>query len=98
MALVDQSLRNLSAAGKRLNEVLATWKPTLNEPEMARHSVHTNNHSKKQYTLKERANVVSASACYLAGIENEEGNCEKALEYTQLAIDAGKSSYILRRA
>ncbi len=98
IALIEQSLGNLSAAGKRLNEVLAIWKPTLNEPEMARHSVHTNNHSKNHYTLKERANVVSAAACYLAGIENEEGNCEKALEYIQLAIEAGKSSYILRRA
>jgi Tfp pilus assembly protein PilF len=65
---------------------------------MAGHSLHTNNHSKNRYTLKERANVVSAAACYLAGIEKEEGNCKKALEYIQLAIEAGKSSYILRRA
>lgn len=98
IALIEQSLGKLSAAGNRLNDVLAIWKPTLNEPDIPRHSAHTNNHGKNRYTLKERANVVSAAACYLAGIANEEGKAEEALDCIELAIDAGHKSYILRRA
>ncbi len=98
IALIEQSQGNLKAAGKRLNEVLSIWKPTLDMPEANGHVINNNNHGKNRYTLKERANVVSAAACYLAGIKNEEGNSEKALEYIQLAIDAGMQSYILRKA
>jgi transcriptional regulator with XRE-family HTH domain len=97
IALIEQSEGQTKAASKRLNEVLTTWKPTLDLMESNGHSSNNLN-GKNRYSLKERANVVSAAACYLAGIENDEGNREKALEYIQLAIDAGKQSYILRRA
>lgn len=98
IALIEQSLGHLRAAGKRLNGVLAIWRPTLDEPDVPRQSAHSNNHGKNRYTLKERANVVSAAACYLAGIANEEGNTEQALDCIELAIEAGRKSYILRRA
>lgn len=63
------------------------WTPTLDE------SVNTT-----PYTLKERANVVSAAACYLAGVELEDANCQVALTYVEQALEAGKKSYILRQA
>jgi tetratricopeptide (TPR) repeat protein len=97
IALIEHSEGKTGAASKRLNEVLTIWKPTLEAMEPNGHT--SNNHNgKNRYSLKERANVVSAAACYLAGIENEAGNREKAMEYIQLAIDAGGQSYTLRRA
>lgn len=98
IALIEQSLDKLHEADRRLNEVLAIWQPSLSDSELPFDTSHANNLDKNRYTLKERANLVSAAACYLAGIENEEGYYEKALEHIQLAIETGKSSYILRRA
>ena len=98
IALIEQSLGKLSEANRRLSEVLVTWQPALDDSEISRHSSSPKNVDTNRYTLKERANLVSAAACYLAGIENEEGNCDKALEHIQLAIETGKKSYILRRA
>jgi tetratricopeptide (TPR) repeat protein len=98
IALIEQSLGKLSEANRRLSEVLVIWQPSLNDSEISPHSSLSNNVDKNRYSLKERANLVSAAACYLAGIENEEGNCDKALDHIQLAIETGKKSYILRRA
>lgn len=98
IALIEQSLGKLHEADKRLHEVLAIWQPSLSDSELSFDTSHVNNLDNRRYTLKERANLVSAAACYLAGIENEEGYYEKALEHIQLAIETGKSSYILRRA
>jgi tetratricopeptide (TPR) repeat protein len=98
IALIEQSLGKLSEANGRLSEVLVTWQPALDDSEVSRDSSFSNNVDMNRYTLKERANLVSAAACYLAGIENEEGNCDKALDHIQLAIETGKKSYILRRA
>jgi len=52
----------------------------------------------QQYSLKERANVVSAAACYLANVEHAEQCDDQALLHLQQALDAGELSYILRRA
>jgi Tfp pilus assembly protein PilF len=67
--------------------VLETWTPTLDE------AVNTT-----PYNLKERANVVSAAACYLAGIELEDSNCQVAHTYVEQALEAGEQSYKLRQA
>jgi transcriptional regulator with XRE-family HTH domain len=98
IALIEQSLGKLSEANRRLSEVLEVWQPALNDSEISGHSSYPNTVDMNRYTPKERANLVSAAACYLAGIENEEGNSDKALEHIQLAIETGKKSYILRRA
>lgn len=86
IALIQQSTGDLDGARNRLRQVLDYWLPTLSES------------FESQYTLKERANVVSAAACYLAGVELEVHNCSAALDYVQQALEAGKQSYILRRA
>ena len=44
------------------------------------------------------ANVVSAAACSLAGIELETENYQEALNYVQQAQYAGQMSYTLRKA
>ncbi|MDQ6643109.1 MAG: hypothetical protein M3Y76_01495 [Chloroflexota bacterium] len=44
------------------------------------------------------ANVVSAAACSLAGIELKAQNYQEALKYVQQALDAAQLSYILRKA
>ncbi len=96
IALIEQSLENLGAARLRLQRVLDTWAPTLDEAGLPpAHPLHNKIH---QYSLQERANLVSAAACYLASVEHADGNCEQALVYIQQALDAGNMSYTLRRA
>jgi transcriptional regulator with XRE-family HTH domain len=96
IALIEQSLGNPQAASKRLHRVLEAWAPTIDETHPPEHLTCVD--KSRRYGLKERANVVSAAACYLASVELEERQCEKALDHIQLALDAGKSSYRLRRA
>ncbi|MBA2287333.1 MAG: helix-turn-helix transcriptional regulator [Ktedonobacteraceae bacterium] len=90
IAIIEQGLGDLQEARKRLQKVLANWILTLD-------GVAPTN-SRDQRQLKERANVVSAAACYLAGIELEARRYEEALKYIHLSRDAAKKSYILRRA
>ena len=90
ISLIEQAGGNSDGARKRLQDVLATWETTLEASEDCP--------LVRRYTLKERANVTSAAACYLAGIELEAKNYEQAQKYIQQAIQAGNQSYILRRA
>jgi transcriptional regulator with XRE-family HTH domain len=87
IGLIEQAMGNLNGARQRLRRVLDTWIPTLDE------SVNTT-----PYSPKERANVVSAAACYLAGVELEDSNCQVARTYVEQALEAGRQSYILRQA
>jgi tetratricopeptide (TPR) repeat protein len=87
IGLIEQAMGNLNGARQRLRRVLETWTPTLDE------AVNTT-----PYNLKERANVVSAAACYLAGIELEDSNCQVAHTYVEQALEAGEQSYKLRQA
>jgi tetratricopeptide (TPR) repeat protein len=87
IGLIEQAMGNLNGARKRLRRVLETWTPTLDE------AVNTT-----PYSLKERANVVSAAACYLADVELADSHCQVAQGYVEQALEAGKQSYILRQA
>ena len=87
IGLIEQSMGNLNGARKRLRRVLEAWTPTLDD------AVNTT-----PYSLKERANVVSAAACYLAGIELDDSNCQVARTYVEQALEAGRQSYKLRQA
>lgn len=96
IALVEQSLGNLSAARDRLQKVLDTWLPTLDLKAFV--SLEPPDDKLQRYSLKERANVVSAAACYLASVEHAEHLDDQALLHIQQALEAGELSYILRRA
>lgn len=97
IALIEQALGNLDAAGLHLQEVLDDWTPTIDESEQTQPPDVAS--KIQRYSLKERANVVSAAACYLASVEHEANDCDdKALEHIELALKAGQLSYILRRA
>jgi transcriptional regulator with XRE-family HTH domain len=96
IALIEQSLGNLSAARERLQKVLETWAPTLDVKTLA--SLQPPADKMRLYSLKERANVVSAAACYLASVEHAEQLDDQARMHIQQALDAGELSYILRRA
>jgi tetratricopeptide (TPR) repeat protein len=96
LALIEQSLGNLSAARERLQKVLDTWLPALDSKALA--SLQPPADKMQQYSLKERANVVSAAACYLASVEHAEQFDDQALLHIQQALEAGELSYILRRA
>ncbi len=96
IALIEQSLGNLSAAHERLQKILDFWLPALDPKIFA--SLQPPADKMQQYSLKERANVVSAAACYLASVEHAEQFEEQALVHIQQALDAGELSYILRRA
>lgn len=91
MALIEQALGETAQGKQRLQAVLETWKPTLEE--------HFQPDPKERpHRQDERANVVSAAACYLAGIESQAQHFEAALEQVELAIQAGKKSYKVRQA
>ena len=96
IALIEQAVENLDAARVRLKKVLDEWSPTLDQTQQDRLSDIAE--KVKRYNLKERANIVSAAACYLASVELDAKQCTTALEYIDIALKAGKDSYILRRA
>jgi transcriptional regulator with XRE-family HTH domain len=95
IALIEQSLGHLNQALERLQKVLEAWAPTIDEVVPSTQPLAD---KMRRYNLKERANVVSAAACYLASVEHEEHQDDAALMHIQQALDAGKLSYILRRA
>jgi tetratricopeptide (TPR) repeat protein len=91
IALIEQARGQIEQSGRRLLDVLDTWKPSLAEdfrPEAGARS----------YQLPDRANVVSAAACYLAAMEYQAGRLEAALDYVHLALQAGTQSYKVRQA
>ena len=96
IALIEQGMKNLDAARLRLQKVLDDWLPTWR--------VDTQDKSPtiaekiKRYSLKERANIVSAAACYLASVELDAQQCTAALEHVDLALEAAQDSYTVRRA
>jgi transcriptional regulator with XRE-family HTH domain len=96
IALIEQAMENLNAARVRLKKVLDDWSPTLDGTEQDRSP--TIAEKVKRYSLKERANIVSAAACYLASVELDDKQCVTAMEYIDTALKAGEASYILRRA
>jgi len=91
IALIEQTQGQHTRARERLLEVLHLWKPSLEEGAPS-------TPGPRSYLRAERANVVSAAACYLAGLEQQAGRIENAMENVQLAIRAGKESYKVRRA
>lgn len=96
IALIEQAMENLNAARVRLKKVLDEWSPTLDGTEQDRSLDIAE--KVKRYGLKERANIVSAAACYLASVELDDKHCVTAMEYIDTALKAGEASYILRRA
>jgi transcriptional regulator with XRE-family HTH domain len=96
IALIEQSLEHFNAARERLQKVLDSWLPSLDPKAFA--SLHPPANKMQRYNLRERANVVSAAACYLASVEHAEQLDDQALLHIQQALNAGELSYILRRA
>jgi transcriptional regulator with XRE-family HTH domain len=93
IGLIEQALGKLDDARKQLREILQKWMPELDKLAAA----PTPSKSCEQ-RIKEMANVISAAACSLAGIELEAENYADALTYVQQARQAGQRCYILRRA
>jgi tetratricopeptide (TPR) repeat protein len=90
IGLIEQAAGNLDQARLSLRDVFETWKLKLDEV------VEQTPAAKRR--RQERANVVSAAACYLAGVELDAGKYDVALTYVQQAQEAGKESYTVRRA
>jgi len=90
IALIEEAAGHLDIARAALQGILASWRSKLDQP--------TDNTPVGQRNKKDAANVLSAAACYLADIELSDGHYDKALTYVQQALEAGKQSYILRRA
>lgn len=87
MAQIEQTQGKAARGKQRLLVVLQTWQPTIEAAANERTS-----------RKAERANVVSAAACYLAAIEYQERNFPRALDYVETAISAGLESYKVRQA
>lgn len=96
IALIEQALGHQEAAQRRLSRILSEWQPTLDAQHFQ--ELTRSGDKKARYPEKERANVVSAAACYLANIEMEEHHCHDALAHIEQALEAGQHTYILRRA
>lgn len=94
IGLIEQESGKRDEAHQRLQEVLSVWMPEL---EKRAHALEMQNEM-QQRGLKELANVVSAAACSLAGIELEKENYQEALKYVRQAQYAGQLSYTLRKA
>jgi transcriptional regulator with XRE-family HTH domain len=90
VGLIEQAVGNLGGARKALHGVLDTWQP---EQDWG-----VENTAAGRRRTQERANVVSAAACYLAGVELEAGTFEGALASIREAQKAGKESHAERRA
>jgi transcriptional regulator with XRE-family HTH domain len=96
IALIEQGMKNLDAARIRLQKVLDEWLPTWRTE--AQDQTDDIAEKVKRYSKRERANIVSAAACYLASVELDAKQCTAALEFTDLALEAAQDSYIVRRA
>lgn len=90
IGLIHQSQGNLEAARQVLCKLLEKWQPELDQ-EMR----DSDGNSRR---LAELANLVSAIACSLAGIELEAGNRDAALHFVEQAKEASKYSNKLRKA
>ena len=88
VAHIEQMLGNVERARTYLEEVLSTWSSDAQSS-----SFLTDKHR-----LREEANVISAAACALAGIELEAKNFPAARSYVNQALEASHKSYKLRRA
>jgi len=87
IAQIEQTQGKAELGKQRLLLVLNTWQPTLLSDSNERHA-----------RKDERANVVSAAACYLAGIECQACDFQSSLKYIDIAINAGLESYKVRQA
>ncbi|HEX7733686.1 MAG TPA: helix-turn-helix transcriptional regulator [Ktedonobacteraceae bacterium] len=87
MAQIEQAQNKITRGKQRLLTVLTTWQPGLQN--------ETSDHHPRK---ADRANVVSAAACYLASIECQAHDFENALKYIEIAINAGLNSYKVRQA
>ncbi len=91
MALIEQALGQEERARQRLLKILSDWMPMLEEHYQTPVGV-------RPYQPRERANVVSAAACYLADIESHAGRLDEALKDVRLAIETSEQSYMVRKA
>jgi transcriptional regulator with XRE-family HTH domain len=106
IAQIEQKLGAIDKVRHYLQEVLATWTPVLGEQdtdaEASTGSAQDTGSAQGTIPTRDRrqeiANIVSYAAYSLADIELEAQNFELALRYSELALEAGKRSYKLRRA
>lgn len=91
IALIEQAQGESEQGERRLRAVLNAWQPTLADD-------YQPPPGERLPQLPERANVVSAAACYLADIEYQTDRLEAALEHVHLALQAGEQSYKVRQA
>jgi transcriptional regulator with XRE-family HTH domain len=100
IGMIEQALGNLDGARSCLQEALeaeqAAWHASLR----ASGADYRGEDGQREWErrMKEQANVLSALACSLAGIELEARNYTKAQSYAEQALEAGKASYTLREA
>ncbi len=87
LAQIEQVQGKAEIGKQRLLTVLETWQPVLQADTGERSQIKA-----------ARANVVSAAACYLAGIECQKRNFPASLQYVEIAIHAALESYKVRQA
>ncbi|MBV9256612.1 MAG: helix-turn-helix transcriptional regulator [Ktedonobacteraceae bacterium] len=90
IAHIEKTLGEVDQARTHLEEVLSTWSSS--------HNTSQNSTSSDKPRQQDEANVISAAACSLAALELEGRNYDAALRYGELALEAGKRSYKIRRA
>jgi tetratricopeptide (TPR) repeat protein len=81
----------IESARTRLQSILRFWQPTLSDDFQQANGGRVS-------SCPERANVVSAAACYLASLELQASELTLALEHIHLAILSAKESNKVREA
>jgi tetratricopeptide (TPR) repeat protein len=87
LAQIELTQGKATSGKKRLLTVLSIWQPTL--------QADPREHPARRAP---RANIISAAACYLAGIECQAHDLQRSLAYIDIAIQAGLESYKVRQA
>lgn len=90
IAQIEKELGHLEKVSHYLQDLLATWQPTL--------QASSTTDDEEQQQEKEKANVVSAATCTLAGLALAAGNIEEARKQVHKALQTGERSYPTRLA
>ena len=90
IVIIEQALGHCENTRSSLIKILEKWPLPAQEAESQRAEILRRH--------KEQANVVSTAACLLADRELADNHYDIAMKYAQLALEAGKHSYILTRA
>ncbi len=98
IAQIDKELGNIESVQNNLSQLIETWATAGYVPHQNNGTNGTNGTAETPSDRQNRANIVSAAACTLAGIAIERGNYTQANTYATQALEAAEKSNPRRQA